>query len=540
MKLVDAVLDTIRRQRMLKAGERVAVACSGGADSVALLLLLDELKTTLGLRLAVAHVNHQLRGPAAAADEAFVCALAGRLGVEFITARVDVAARARAGNVNLEEAGRQARLEFFAALCAAGKADVVATAHTLDDQAETVLARLLRGTGLAGLAAIQPVLEPGHRRPDGHTARLGRPSGRIVRPLIELRRADLRVFLHQRKQEWREDATNLDRARTRNRIRLELLPQLERLSPAVVHHLTHLATQARQEEQFWQVFIEERFRTLACSESRRPARAGLRGRGAQHHAGAWRIAASQLCEPLGHFYSGVGATARDTEAVQRAVAQRLVRRLVEAVRGDTRRLTGEHVEQVLRLARTGQSGQQVVLPGRPRTGRRGALRVERSFDWLVFHRGRQPEVAEISASYSYEVPVPGRVDIPAAGERLEFKLVAARDLQQGYNKGQGTALDADVLGGLETRDGQTPRLTVRNWRPGDRYQPAGAARPKKLKTLFQRARLPVAERAAYPVVVSADAIVWTPHFGVAAACALGERTRTALLIVEEPLPEKTG
>ena len=504
-KLLRQVGDAIRRGRLLEPGMRVAVACSGGADSAALLLLLRELKAELGIHLLVAHLNHQLRGRAADADEAFVHALAKRLGLEFIAERVDVAARARNQRMNLEEAGRQARLEFFGSLCALGKADAVAVAHTLDDQAETLLARLVRGTGLTGVAGIQPLLELNPGRPDG------RPSGRIVRPLLGVRRADLRALLRRRKQKWREDASNLDRTRTRNRIRLELVPQLERLSPAAVTHLARLAAQARQEEDFWQVFTEERFRALACPE---------RSRGAQQQGGEWRIAASAVREPLGDLYSAVAESPRLVEAAQRAVAQRLVRRLVEAVRGSARRLTEKHIEQVLRLAHAGRGGQQAVLP---------SVRVERSFDWLVFHTGRRA-----AASYSYEVTVPGRVEIEAARQRLQFKLIAASDLPRGYNGDNRAALDADALPG-----GRTARLTVRNWRRGDRYQALGSARPKKLKALFQRAQVPAGERARYPVVVSAGEIVWVPRFGIAAGCAVGERTRTVLLIEEEPLPEMT-
>lgn len=501
MNLLGKVEEVIRRDALLAPGMRVAVACSGGADSVALLLLLRELAPALGILLSVAHLNHQLRGAAADADEAFVRALAERLGLEFIPRRVDVAARAELEGANLEEAGRQARLEFFAALCSGGMADAVATAHTLDDQAETLLARLLRGTGLTGLAGIQPIIEL--------------ERGRIVRPLLEVRRAELRAFLQERNQEWREDASNLDPARARNRIRLELTPQLERMNPSGVEHLAHLAAQARQEEHFWQVFIGERFRTLARQQE-----------------GEWRIAASQLLEPLGDFYSSAGATTRAVEAAQRGVAQRLVRRLLEAARGSTRQLTEAHVAQVLRLASSGQSGQEVVLPG---------LRVERSFDVLVFHAGRRPAA---SVSYSYEIPVPGSVDIQAAHQRLQFKLVAAGERPQVYNGVEAAALDADVLAGFVAGNGGgqasagTLRLTVRNWRPGDRYQPAGWAHPKKLKTLFQRAQVPASERRHCPVVLSADRIVWTSRFGVAAGCAVGERTRTVLVIVEEPLPER--
>lgn len=487
MELLRQVEEAIRRGRLLAPGERVAVACSGGADSVALLLLLDALQAELGIRLAAAHLNHQLRGAAADADEAFVRALAERLGLDFSAEQIDVAARARAAGLNLEEAGRQARLDFFSRLCAEGKTDAVATAHTLDDQAETLLARLVRGTGLAGLAGIRPVLEL--------------QPGRLVRPLVGIRRATLRSFLAERQQPWREDASNRDPARLRTRLRQELLPQLERLNPAAAEHLAALAAQAAQEESFWRLLIEERFHALARQEQ-----------------DAWRIAAWQLAQPLGDLYAAL-VPARKVEAAQRAVAQRLVRRLVEAVRGHTRRLTDEHVAAVLRLAHAGESGQQLALPG---------LRVERSFDRLVFRPagGRRAGV-----SYRYEVAVPGVVDISPAGQRLAFKLVAASELAQGYNGSKVAALDADALGLTASR------LTVRNWQPGDSYQPVGATRPKKLKTLFQRARVPAEARASYPVVLRGEEIIWAPQLGAAAGCAVRERTRTVLLISQEPLGE---
>lgn len=507
MRLWETFLDTISRAHLIRAGERVAVACSGGADSVALLLLLHELREELGIQLSVAHLNHQLRGAEADADEAFVGELAGRLGLECAVERANVAARARAAGLNLEEAAREARLAFFFRLCAERKADAVATAHTLDDQAETLLARLLRGTGLTGLAGIQPVLELPSAQPSSSQsgrAPLAGPPARLVRPLLGVRRTELRAYLQERKQEWREDLSNLDPARTRNRLRLEVLPQLERLNPAAAEHLAELAAQAAQEEAFWQVLIEERFRALA-----------------REQAGSWRIAARQLLEPFGDFYSGQS----HLETAQRAVAQRLVRRLAAAARGSTRRLGHDHIEHVLQLAETGQSGQQIALPG---------LRVERVFDELVFHAPGRPLPSQ---TYRLEVSVPGSVALPGSGRRLDFKLVAASELAQGYNGGNSAALDAEAIGGLEGQKGRSHRLTVRNWRPGDTYQPLGSARPKKLKTLFQRARVPAAERARWPVVVNGDRILWTPRFGVASDCAVGERTRTALVIIEQPLPE---
>src|ERR1700759_1624574 len=156
--LAFAVGDAIRRgwygQPLIQPGENVGVAVSGGADSVALLRLLLELRSELAVVLSVVHLNHQLRGRAANADERFVQELAKKHGLEFFVARIDVASRAKREKLNLEDAARRARYEFFASLVTQGKLARVATAHTADDQAETVLAHILRGSGLAGLGGI--------------------------------------------------------------------------------------------------------------------------------------------------------------------------------------------------------------------------------------------------------------------------------------------------------------------------------------------------------------------------------------------------
>ncbi len=168
-------------------GERVGVAVSGGADSVALLRLLVELRQKLGIVLSVVHFNHKLRGKASERDEAFVAKLAAKHGLEFHSASVYVAKKAKEERTNLEDTARRARYDYFRSLVESGACHKIAVAHTADDQAETVLAHLLRGTGLAGLGGIHPVVGP------------------VVRPLLGVRRSELRRFLRARKQTWRED-----------------------------------------------------------------------------------------------------------------------------------------------------------------------------------------------------------------------------------------------------------------------------------------------------------------------------------------------
>jgi len=243
--LEQSVLANIRTSRMLAAGDRVGVAVSGGADSVALLRLLDRLRNELGITLAVVHFNHSLRGAEADADSGFVAELAGALGLEFLAAREDVEAEALRQGWNLEDAARRLRYAFFDRVIGEGKATHIAVAHTADDQAETVLAHLMRGTGPTGLAGIYPI------------------AGTIVRPLLGTRRERLREHLRAHGQTWREDSTNRDVRRTRAHIRVQLLPMLERdFSGEIVGHLGELARLAREEGNFWDALVEDRFQAL--------------------------------------------------------------------------------------------------------------------------------------------------------------------------------------------------------------------------------------------------------------------------------------
>lgn len=231
----------------IKPGDRICVAISGGADSVALLLTLHAANSTtresLGTGLSAVHINHNLRGEESNADQQFVEDLCIGLDIPLHLHRADIPTRIAQTRANgnpetIEEAARNARYEFFNTLLASGHADTILTAHTLDDQAETVLMKLLRGAWTEGLSAIHPVLTL--------------PRGKILRPFLATRRADIEAFLQQSNQPWREDSTNTDTAFTRNRIRHELLPQLRTYNPSLDQTLANLAELAREEEVRWQ------------------------------------------------------------------------------------------------------------------------------------------------------------------------------------------------------------------------------------------------------------------------------------------------
>ncbi len=232
MSLLSRVSRFAARHEMWRPDTRVVAAVSGGSDSIALLFLLRDLHARRELVLdGVAHLNHSIRGDEAHHDEAFCRALADRLELPIVSARIDVPAKARQDRLSIEVAGRNARRAFLDEVRQSRAADAIATAHTADDQAETVLLRLVRGTGVRGLGGIAPVRD------------------RRIRPLLECSREELRNDLRARREAWREDLSNADVTNPRNRVRHELLPYLERhFNPSVGRSLWKLADLARADE----------------------------------------------------------------------------------------------------------------------------------------------------------------------------------------------------------------------------------------------------------------------------------------------------
>jgi tRNA(Ile)-lysidine synthase len=236
----------IRTHDLLRPGDRVGVAVSGGADSVALLRALLELRTELGIVVSIAHLNHGIRGTEADEDEQFVRKVALQFDLPLYLERADVPAHSKQEKLSLETSARELRYDFFQQLLKKNACDKIATAHTLDDQAETVLLRILRGTGTSGLAAIPPLRDAS---PD--------LVARVVRPLLGTRREDIEKYLRALDQPWREDASNRDPKHLRNRIRHELLPHLEReYNPALRQALVNLAEIARAEEEHWSAELD--------------------------------------------------------------------------------------------------------------------------------------------------------------------------------------------------------------------------------------------------------------------------------------------
>jgi tRNA(Ile)-lysidine synthase len=473
-RLAEQVIRYVRRHDLALPGNRIGVAVSGGADSVALLRLFLELRAELGVVLSVVHLNHKLRGAESDADEKFVRQIAAENQLECHCESSDVAADSAAERLSLETAAREARYGFFRRLLLERGLDRIATAHTLDDQAETVLLRIVRGAGTRGLAGIYPQLSVSCSQFSD------RPRcASIVRPLLAIRRKELEAYLIAQGQSWREDSSNRDLRHARNRVRHGILPRLARnLNPAVREALSELAEIARAEEQYWSREVDRSLQQCGATDTH------------LGESGARRLKLAALLElPL-------------------ALQRRVIRAAAQAL---NLRLEFRHVEELLEIV--GRNSGTAVLPNSSmasiETGR------------LVFRPA--PRASSPVCDYEYRVPIPGRVSIPETGMVLEASVVSLT-CNERYSRETLLALAA-VPGDL----------TVRNWRPGDRFWPAHTKAQKKVKELLQEKHLSDAERKLWPVLLSAGEIIWVRGFPPPARLQAREDEKQALLIREVPL-----
>ena len=454
----------MRQAGFFQAGDRVGVAVSGGADSVLLLDYMEALGRELGFRLAVVHFNHCLRGAESEADEHFVRERARELGLEFLGARADVARAARERKKNLEATARELRYRFFFSLVRQGKLNKVATAHTANDQAETVLLRLLRGAGTRGLGGIHPTLEGG-----------------VVRPFLSLTRAEVESEVTRRGLAFRNDSSNRDTRFKRNRLRSEVMPLLEKeFNPQIVPNLSGFADRARDDEAFLEAQARERSRPWIVREAR-----------------ALKIPVQRLNEfppaiarrVLRQMFAEMGPVTRASSTQQTASGETALRD-----RGH-RTPTYADIESVRRLAQNGQSGKRLLIAS--------TLEARKDFEWLVICRAVEAAAQSgPGCGFAYEIRPPAEVSVPELDLRLRFRIadkMGAKLTQESYTVW------------LESGELEGP-LILRNFRPGDCVYRSDHASPSKLKEMFQRRRVPREQRAYWPVLECQGKIIWSRGF----------------------------
>ncbi len=453
-KMLDQVRKTIARYAMLQDGDRVLVAVSGGVDSVVLLYVLRALKRELKLSLAVAHFDHGIR-PDSAQDAEFVKKLAHSLKLKFYTERADVPAYAKAQKISLEVAARQLRYQFLEKTAQAHKFTKIALGHTLNDQAETLLMRLLRGSGLEGLSGIPPV------RPAEHC--------QYIRPLIACTREQIEAFAKSHKLRWREDPTNYDTTILRNKIRHTLIPILREYNPNLLHALGRTARLLGQAAQHLEHEADQVFSELICERK-----------------------AHELVLDLNKFL-------RLSEYLQALV----LRHAVFTVNALCE-LEADHIEAIMEWASRRGEG-ELRLPAGVRVLRRHdhlivtthPTTVQRRFEYLLTVPG-ETVLSEIGWRFATALTPQASPGPYAFVRQRRTKMKPTRSVRErGGAAGVRAFIDADKICGS---------LVVRNRRPGDRI--SLKAGTKKLQDFFVDRKIPREARDTIPLICDENTVIW--------------------------------
>jgi len=496
--LVQVVGEVVARQRLVQEGDRVLAAVSGGADSTALLSILHKLSDQMQFELVVAHFDHHLRDTSSV-DRRTVEVAAANLGLPFHYGEGDVHARADEHGETIEEAARKLRYQYLFELADEVRADRLATGHTRDDQIETVLMRILRGTGTRGLSGI-----PAQR-------------GLLVRPLLGLAHLQLVNYCRDRHIPFVEDPLNRDKRFTRNWLRFELLPSIRKYYPNVGDNLLRLSRNAvdavHRTRRVTDPLIEKNLRIEASG-----AGAGDAPEGAPDEmSGAgwvWTLGLAGIAD-------------LDQEAKYILFGDLLCDHL-----GHDPDYTRVHFEKLGRLSgRSAQSGEQLSIPG---------FNVRREFDTLVFDPATRREQTAAESASSQELPVPGgskigSLRVSTAVESMDeadtfdagkYRANAPPLLESDGNPQPGVAYFA--LAGLE------PPLTVRAPRAGDRMRPFGMKGTKKLSDIFIDKKIPLRRRDKALVITDQKRILWLVGVTTSESTRVTADTESVLKITINP------
>lgn len=463
LNIVRTMCDSLRKDRLIKKGDRILVAVSGGPDSVGLLRLLLDVQPEFEVHLGMVHVHHGLRPLEAQHDADFVRQLATQWGLPCHCYKKDVPKFQKAHKLSVEEAARLMRYECFGAAAAENNYNKVALGHQQDDNAELVLMRLLRGSGPLGLSAMA----------NYRTFKGTCPP--IIRPLLGITREAILQYLSARQQAYVQDSTNRDNHFMRNRIRNELLPLLKaNYNPNIVAVLTRNAAVLSTEEQWFANRIDALFaktvRTLEC-----------------------------------------GYVDLDPETLlglHPAILRRLLRRAIQHVKGDLRRISFDHVEAALQLVVSNGLPKTLDLPDRLRIGRDKDRIWVKAEDRDLRQLGRedkQRRQSDMSDGYRYEVArpepaAPVTIALEKSGQYVTFTQLPRRALRPFSRYGQQTAFfDMNTL---------TFPLEIRCRRPGDRFRPLGLGGEQTVGKFLSDRKVPVRQREQYPLLLSRGQVIW--------------------------------
>lgn len=457
--MLNRLLLTINKYNMIKRNDIVVVGVSGGVDSVALLHALYCLKDELGIILHVAHLNHQFRGEDAKEDARFVQKFSAQLGLGCTVEEFDVPAYIRKTKLSPEEAAREIRYNFFADVAQQLQANKVALAHNANDQAETVLFNFLRGSGSEGLGGMPPIRDELY-----------------IRPIIEIWRPEIENYCAQNKLQTRLDKTNSEKIYTRNKIRLDLLPYLQKeFNPNIMINLVKTGDILRQENKYLQEITNQVIEQLA------------------------EVKEGRITIELKQF-------AKQPLPVQRRILKSTANLLSQG-----NNLEFKHIDDLITFADQGHSGAQLDLPG--------SLRALKNYEQLIL---TEHEIVAAD-EFRYELKVPGETKIKEVDRLIKAEIINHNNIKISKEQNPNIAyFDYDKL---------PAAIVVRNRCDGDVFSPLGLGGNKKLKDFLIDIKIPRVSRNAIPMLVSGNEIIWVAGIRISDKWKVTEKTKKILKLV---------
>lgn len=453
----NKVLNTIKEFNLIDNGDNVVVGVSGGPDSIVLLYLLLYAKKYLNFNILVAHVNHGVRGDEALEDELFVRRKANELGLSYFSTNVDMVAYGDKHKISHEEAGRKLRYGFFRSILKQYNGGKIAVAHNMNDQAETLLMRIMRGTGIDGLNGMNYI------------------SGDIIRPVLNITRAEIEQYIEDKKIETVLDKTNLMPIYTRNKIRLELIPYIEEnFNPNLTKSLWRLSQTSQNDTMFLQRYTEEKYLSLVKSEEKN------------------RIVLNRE-----KFIN-----------LDISIQQRIVILSITKIVGVFQGFSEYHISTVTELFNEGSTGKTINLPN--------DLIAKVDYDRLIIEEIHK----KTSKSFVYEL-ILGYNHFNDLGYDFNLKVVDIEQIDFNDKLHNIRYFDYDkIKGGLK----------LRNRQDGDRFIPYGMKGNKKLKDFFIDLKVSRDQRDKVPLIVDGENIIWVVGYRINDLYKLTANTKNVLMI----------
>ena len=462
MFMKNKVLENIKKYNLIEDGDNIVIGLSGGPDSMALLYVLLDIEE-INFNIYLAHVNHGVRGEEALKDETFVEDLAQKLELPYYSTRVNMNQYAKEKGLSSEEAGRELRYGFFRKIAKELGHGKIAVAHNKNDQAETLLLRLFRGTGVDGLCGMDFI------------------SQDIIRPILNIERAEIEKYLEDRNIETRLDKTNLESIYNRNKVRLELIPYIEEnFNPNIVEALWRTSRLASLDNEFLELYTKKSYDSMVE-----------------------KIGEDSIVLDRNRFLKE-----------NRSIQQRIIRNGIIHINNNVQGLTEQHISNILKLFIEGRTGKSIDIIDN--------IVAKTSYDNLIIEKKKDIVIGD----YLYELSMEGNTYIEELGFKISTEIVSADGLDIYTGNRFIKYFDYDKI-----EEG----LYIRNRKVGDRFIPYGMTGNKKLKDYFIDEKIPRDKRDQIPILVDKENILWIIGYRISDLYKITDSTKTILKISFEKI-----